>query len=369
MMMAAPGDNKAEVPVLGQEGETFEEKWARMAVSEELNPEQRQELKSLLAEFDQVFNDLPGEAKVTPFRVETGDSKHISQYPRRLPEKWKTKIHDQIKTLQASGIITPSTSPWASPIVPVPKPNGDVRCALIIGNLMPSPSPMYVDQLLEDVSRAQYITTLDLAQGYYQFPVAEEHQCKTAFVTPTGKWEFRRMPFGLKGAPTAFQREMDSLFQDKTEQSAFIDDLAVHSQSWTQHLNDVRTALKLLKDRGLTAKIAKCKFAWRSVEFLGHVVGGGMLGVQEAKIKAILDIPVSATKKKLMSFLGSTGYYRRFIPNYSTVAAKLSDLTKKALPDKFTWLPVHQEAFDKLKKALSEAPVLTAPDIRICLFL
>ena len=88
-----------------------------------------------------------------------------------------------------------------------------------------------------------------------------------------------------------------------------------------------------------------------------------MLGVQEAKIRAILDIPVPATKKKLMSFLGSTGYYRRFIPNYSTVAAKLSDLTKKALPDKLTWLPVHQEAFDKLKKALSEAPVLTPPDL------
>ena len=133
-----------------------------MAVSEELNLEQRQELKSLLAEFDQVFNDLPGEAKVTPFRVETGDSKPISQYPRRLPEKWKTKIHDQIKTLQASGIITPSTSPWASPIVPVPKPNGDVRMCIDYRQLNAvTQSDVYplprVDQLLEDVSRAQYI--------------------------------------------------------------------------------------------------------------------------------------------------------------------------------------------------------------------
>ena len=138
--------------------------------------------------------------------------------------------------------------------------------------------------------------------------------------------------------------------------------MAIYSQDWDQHLTHIKTALTLLKERGLTAKIGKCKFARRSVEFLGHVVGGGRLGVQKAKVQAILDMPVPETKKKLMSFLGSTGYYRRFIPNYSGMAAKLSDLTKKALPDKLAWSPVHQEAFDRLKQALSEAPVLTAPN-------
>lgn len=223
-----------------------------MVVSKELEPDKKQELKATLADFNQVFNDTPGKAKVKPFKIETGDSKPISQYPRRLPEKWKLKIHEQVNALQATGIITASDSPWASPIVPVPKPNGDVRMcvdyrqlnAVTQQDIYPLPR---IDQLLEDVSKAHYVTTLDLTQGYSQFPVLEEHQCKTAFVTPTGKWEFSRMPFGLKGAPAAFQRKMDTLFQDQPGLSAYIDDVAIYSPTWEQHIKDIRTALTLLK--------------------------------------------------------------------------------------------------------------------------
>ena len=131
----------------------------------------------------QNVEELEGEAKVKPFKIETGNSKPISQYPHRLPEKWKLKIHEQVKALQAIGIITASDSPWASPIVPVPKPNGDVwmcmdYCQLNAVTQQDNPLPR-IDQLLEDVSKPLY----DLTQGYYQFPVLEEHQCKTAFVT------------------------------------------------------------------------------------------------------------------------------------------------------------------------------------------
>ena len=283
-------ENKCEYPDLEKE------------VSKEyhLKEDQRRDLLQVLQQFKEVFHKTPGEARVKPFSIRTGDSKPVCQYPRRLPAKWKQKIQEEIKMLEGTGIITPSTSPWASPIVPVPKPNGDVRMCvdyrkinkITQDDIYPLPR---VDHLLEDISQAKYITTLDLLKGYYQFPVSPEDRKKTAFITPTGKWEFNRMPFGLKGAPATFQREMDSLFQDQENLCAFIDDIAIYSNSWEQHVKDIVRALTLLKQKGLTAKLSKCKFARPEVDFLGHVIGGGKLKTQEVKVAAIARMPSPKT--------------------------------------------------------------------------
>lgn len=171
------------------------------------------------------------------------------------------------------------------------------------------------------------------------------------------------MPFGLKGAPAKFQREMDQLFSEHPNLSAYIDDVAVYSNTWEEHLPDVEVALKLLREKGLTVKIKKCKFAQEEVTFLGHTVGGGKVKTQEAKVKTILEIPVPTTKKELQSFLGSTGYYRKFVEGYSTIAACLSNLTRKKLPEKLQWTTEHQQAFERLKTALATAPVLAAPQL------
>ena len=190
MMLAAEGDEQAEVSVSKQPEAEFEEQWKTITIPEHLGKEQKMELKTVLQQFNSVFQDMPGEAKVAPFK------------------------------LLSTGIIVPSSSPWASPIVPVPKPDGQVRMCIDYRALNAvTESDVYplsrIDQLLEEVGCANYITTLDLVKGYYQFPVGPEHHKKTAFVTPAGKWEFRRMPFVLKGASAAFQREMNAIFQDK----------------------------------------------------------------------------------------------------------------------------------------------------------
>ena len=155
---------------------------------------------------------------------------------------------------------------------------------------------------------------------------------------------------------------MDSLFQDQENLSAYIDDVAIYSNTWEQHIKDIARPLTLLKQKGLTAKISKCKFARQEVEFLGHVIGGGKLKTQQAKVAANATMPTPKIKKELQSFLGSTGYYRKFIPRYSEKTACLSDLTRETEPDKLAWTQRYQTAFDSLKKALCEAPVLTAPD-------
>ena len=279
VMLAAEGDNIAEFPHFKPEETDKERKWKEANLDGDLTEEQKKELLKTLIEFDDVFKNTPGEAKVEPFTIPTGEAKPISTYPRGLSPKWKQKILEEVQALQSTGIIVPSRSPWASPIVPVPKPQGGVRMCIDYKPLNKvTDTDVYplprVEQLLEEVTQSRYITTLDLTKGYYQFPMHPEHQQKTAFVTPQGKWEFTRMPFGLKGAPAKFQRTMDQLFQEYSQLCAYIDDVAIHSQTWEQHIQDIRKALTLLREKGLTAKLGKCKFAGKYVQFLGHVVGG-----------------------------------------------------------------------------------------------
>lgn len=275
VMLAAEGDEPAECSVPPPTESSFEGKWKTCRKSNRLTDQQLDELKTTLQHFDAVFQDTPGQADVTPFRIETGDAKPISAYPRRIPDRWRSKIQQEVKNLLQAGVIVPSRSPWASPIVPVPKPNNEVRMCVDYRSLnavtQPDVYPLpHIEKLLEEVSKSHYITTLDLVKGYYQFPVQVDHQCKTAFVTPNGKWEFTRMPFGLKGALAQFQREMDNLFQEDENLSAYIYDVAIYSPTWSQHLEDISTALTKLKEKGLTVKIGKCKFAQQHAEFLGN---------------------------------------------------------------------------------------------------
>ena len=145
------------------------------------------------------------------------------------------------------------------------------------------------------------------------------------------------MPFGLKGAPATFQRMMDQLLGGLPFASAYSDDVVVFSQTWEDHLNHLRTVLTRLTEAGLTVKLGKCSFARKDVLFLGHLVGQGRISPQESKIMAIKNFRQPRTKKDLRAFLGLARYYRRFVPNFSTTTACLSDLTAKKLPDVLMW--------------------------------
>ena len=275
---------------------------------------------------------------------------------------------EEIEELLAQGIIRPSKSPWSLPIVPVAKKGSDkVRMCINYRKVNAVTEPdMYpmprLDNMLEEAAQAQWLSTLDLAKGYYQFPVAQADIPKTAFVSEHGKFEFVRMPFGLKGAPATFQRAMDGVLSDMTCADAYIDDIVVKTQGeWEDHIRDLDEVLTRLGEVGLTAKLAKCAFGRRQVDFLGHVVGNGETQVDRAKIAAILEYPIPQTVKQLRRFLGMAGFYRRFISSYSRVAAPLTDLLCGKPKGKVSWNPKAQAAFDSLKEALSSAPVLVAP--------
>ena len=157
------------------------------------------------------------------------------------------------------------------------------------------------------------------------------------------------MPFGLNGAPASFQRMMDQVINGLYDfAAAYLDDLVVFSSTWEEHLRQVKAVLQRLREAGLTAKPKKCQFGMDRCNYLGHVVGGGRVQPEASKVEAVEKFAIPETKKQVRAFLGLTGYYRKFIPNYATVAAPLTDLTRKSAPNNVQWSERCEEAFNEL---------------------
>ena len=187
-----------------------------------------------------------------------------------------------------------------------------------------------IDELTDRLGKARFITTLDLTKGYWQVPLTVRARSKTAFVTPFGLYQFRVMPFGLQGAPATFQRLMDRVLRGLDQfAAAYLDDVVIFSSSWDEHLTHVKKVLARLRDAGLTDKPRKCQFGMSQCCYLGHIGGSGVLCPEPSKIEAIKSFTIPPTKRQVRSFLGLAGYYRKFIPDFSVIAAPISDLTKK----------------------------------------
>lgn len=205
---------------------------------------------------------------------------------------------------------------------------------------------------------ALFITTMDLCKGYYQVPLEENSKKKTAFITPQGKFKFNRMPVGLKNAPAVFQRLMNGVLQDLPYAAAYIDDVVVASNSWEEHLQHLKTVLERIREAGLTLKLSKCVFRKAEISFLGHHLGRGKVKPQATKIEAVRNFPQPATKKDMKVFLGLVGYYRRFIPQFASHSAQLTDATGKKCADKIQWTDRMKEEFEYLKEKLADSTEL-----------
>ena len=268
----------------------------------------------------------------------------------------------------ALGVIEPSNSPFASPIVLVKKPDGSNRfCAdfrkvnrVTIFDAEPIPDQ---EELFTKLSHAKYFSKIDLSKGYWQVPMSEASKELTAFLTPDGLFQFTVMPFGLVNAPATFSRIMRRVLDGLEGTVNYIDDILVYSSTWTEHTSTLRQLFQRLRAAGLTAKPSKCQIAQDKVEFLGHVVGNGQLTPRPEKVKAIQEISKPQTKKQLRSFLGTTNYYRKFIPNYSAIAAPLTDRLKNKEPNQVRWDETEERAFHALKLKLCNFPILRLPDL------
>ena len=337
-------------------------------VGSQLSECQAKELKSLLEKFDEVFQTRPGQTTLAEHHIHAEGATPVRQAPYRIPHAFRDDVHRELKEMLEHGIIDRSTSEWASPLITVRKKDHSLRLCVDYRRLNTlSKADAYplprVEELIDRVGNANFISTLDLTKGFWQVPVAAGDQEKTAFSTPWGLFQFRRMPFGLQGAPATFQRMVDKLLEGLEHfAGAYIDDVIVFSSTWEDHLTHLEEVFHKIQQAGLTVKARKCQFAMQECVYLGHKVGSGKVRPEEVKVKAIRTFEVPRSKTQVRAFLGITGYYRKFIPHYATVALPLTDLTRKNQPNTVVWTPECTVAFNKLKEALCSSPILMCPD-------
>jgi hypothetical protein len=331
-----------------------------------------QKLQELLNEFKDVFpDDLPNELPPDRGAHHTIPLEENAKPPFRplyrvSPAELK-EIETQVKALLDKGFIEPSASPFGAPVLFVKKKDGSLRMVvdyralnrLTVKNKFPIPR---IDDLLDKLSGANYFSSLDLMSGYHQIRIRDEDVPKTAFRTPLGHYQFKVLAFGLTNAPATFQSVMNTIFSPLVNRCVvvYLDDILIYSRTPEEHLVHLRQVLEILRKHKFYAKMKKCTFFQTETLFLGHVVGQDGIKPDPAKVTSVHNWPVPRSVTHVRSFLGLTNYFRRFIQGYAKMARPLHDLTKKDVP--FQWTDACQHAFDSLKAALTQTPVLVAPD-------
>lgn len=334
-----------------------------------LNPPDRNLLAQTLVTNTDIFQ-LGGEP--TPFaehRIDTGEHPPIYVPPYRLTPAKKELMRQEIEKMLKDNVIEECESAWCSPALLVPKANGSTRFCVDYRRLNAVtktdhyPMPL-IDELLQSTKRDCYMSTLDLRSGYWQVSVNEQDKDKTAFISPLGTFRFKRMPFGLKNAPATFQRLIDRLRSCSSLANvtilAYLDDLLIISEGFQQHLQDLQSVFSRLREFKLRVNREKCVFARESVKYLGHIITQQGVSPDPEKVQAVLDMKEPNNLKHLRTFLQTCSWFRKFIPNFSSVAEPLTRLTRKH--QTWTWGSAQTTAFNELKQLLTSAPILIQAD-------
>jgi len=329
-----------------------------------------EKLRDLLVNFIDVIacsaDDLQP-SKLSPHHIELEkDAKPIKSKVRKMSQVQLIALKNIIIKLINQGILVPSYSSWASPVVMVPKKNNDWRlCADYrkVNNVTKKDAYAIpnIREAFESMSGAAFFTAIDLFSGYHQIPMLSEDQDITAITTKFGNFNYVVMPFGLTNAPATFQREMNRIFFPLLNVcvQVYIDDIIVYSPSFDQHLKDLEEVFKILRDNRLKINIEKCLFCRQEIEVLGHLVSIDGLRPIPSKLDTIRKLPSPTSITELRSFLGMVGYYRDFIDNFSSITAPLNKLLRKNVP--FVWTKECEEAVKRAITSLSSAPILSFP--------
>ncbi|KAL0188171.1 hypothetical protein M9458_015270, partial [Cirrhinus mrigala] len=277
-------------------------------------------------------------------------------------------MHKYIQEELAKGFIAPSTSPASAGFFFVKKKDGGLRPCIDYRGLNEVtikyryPLPL-VPSALEQLRSAKLFTKLDLRSAYNLIRIRAGDEWKTAFSTTSGHYEYRVMPFGLANSPSCFQAFINEVFRDMLNRwvIVYIDDILIYSSSYSEHVQHVRAVLQRLISHQLYAKEEKCEFHRDKISFLGYIISSEGVAIDDKKVEAVLNWPRPSTLRELQRFLGFANFYRRFIRNFSTVAAPLTAMVKKGT-SRLSWSQAALQAFDDLRQRFSSAPILHHPD-------
>lgn len=343
--------------------------------TEHLNSEERTSLLKLLSKNTEIIHNKSQKLSCTTavkHEIKTVDNVPIHTKSYRYPHIHKPEVEKQINEMLTDGIIQHSLSPWTSPIWIVPKKadaSGKQKWRIVvdyrklnektIDDKFPIPN---IEEILDRLGRSTHFTTLDLKSGFHQIEVDPKDRQKTAFSTEKGHFEFVRMPFGLKNAPSTFQRAMTNILSDLIGKCClvYLDDIIIFGNSLQQHLENLDKVLKRLIEANLKIQPDKCEFLRKECEFLGHIVTSDGIKPNPNKIEKITNWPLPKTTSQIKGFLGLLGYYRKFIKDFAKLTKPLTKCLKKEAKI------VHDEeflnCFKECKQLLVTDPVLKYPD-------
>ncbi|GBO01669.1 Retrovirus-related Pol polyprotein from transposon 297, partial [Araneus ventricosus] len=344
--------------------------WLKEIKLNHLTSSQQQQVLELLNKYNNVFaqniSDL-GECGIIKHTIQLTDDIPTRQKPYRVPYNLKNEMKNQINILLDAGIIQPSTSPYCAPVLLVKKSDGSFRLVADLRKLnsktIPDNFPLpKIDEMIDQLSGAKFFSTMDLTSGFHQMSMHPDHMHYTGIATEFGLFEYKRLPFGLKNASASFQRLMSIVLAGLSDLqiACYIDDVIIASHNFQDHLQRLELVFQRLTAANLKVKPSKCSFLQFEISFLGHTVREGQVLPDPKNLDSIKNTMPPRTKKQVRSFLGLTGFYRKFIPNYSKKAIPLTNLTKET--SKFTWSEKEQLAFDSLKNCLISEPCLSLPD-------
>lgn len=343
--------------------------------TEHMNNEERSKLIQLCDEFSDIFhreNEPLTFTNQVKHKILTTDEIPVHTKSYRYPFIHRQEVADQINKMLEDGIIRPSISPYSSPIWIVAKKadaSGKQKWRLVvdyrkindktIDDRYPMPN---ITDILDKLGRCQYFSTLDLASGFHQIEMHPDSIPKTAFSVENGKYEFTRMPFGLKNSPSTFQRVMDDVLRDLQNKVAlvYMDDVIIFSASLDEHIANLKSVFKKFREYNLKVQLDKSEFLRKEVEFLGHVITADGIKPNPKKIIAIQNFPIPKTVREIKSFLGLLGYYRRFIKDFAKITKPFTQCLKKGM--KIEHNKTFVDAFNLCKNILTNDPILQYPD-------
>lgn len=339
-----------------------------LAEAHSMPERERVQLSSLLYEYDAIFTDRPGRTTLVKHTIDTGDARPWKCNPRPISLAKRKALDAALDELIDTGVVERSNSPWGFPVVLVPKKDDTYRLCVDYRRLnevtkkdaYPLPS---ISSLVSNLGGAKYFTTLDASRGYFQVEMDERDREKSAFTCHRGLFQFRRMSFGLVGAPATYQRLMDQVLGDAKWQHAlaYLDDIVVYSKTFDEHLRHLRDVLERLRSAGITLNPNKAQIAATRITLLGFTLDEGRILPNKGKLEAIVSYPSPKDIGELRRFLGMANFYRQFIPDCAAVQAPLTKLLRKG--ERWAWGQEQEAALRRLTKLLANTAELQLPDL------